>query len=558
MAGCAKQGYPPGGPVDRKGPDIVAVYPAPKSVNVPLSVKPSIKLNEWIQRNTVEKAIFISPEPEDGYHLKIGDKKVTVIFNSDLEENRTIVVTFGAGISDVNGNQMAESFVLAFATGDQMDSSRVAGYVRNMQSPSSTWIWAYPLNEFPDPDPRQDKAPFATQPDVDGSFQIGFLPRDYYRLFAVVESRQNRIWDVAREAIAFPPEDIQASSVAPPIISLWLGNVDLEPPALRGAEGVNSQAIRLSFTEPVRTDLLHVTGQDTLGGELSIVDVAWNQADSNAVLLTTGIQREGHQYHLLLNNVQDYAGNKVDSLEVDVQAAAYPDTIGPRVTWTQPAAGAEEISPDTTLRIGFSEPVTMTTLNDAIKVTEGDSIQVEGIWLSQETTIARFRPAETFKGNITYVVIVDNSLIKDIFNNPSPDSLQRFSFTTIDEEAVGSLSGKVNDPVDKLQVVANQLNEPYWTLQAPVREVNSFNFSRLLAGSYRLWLFQDSNEDGKLSAGSIDPFQFAEPFSVFLDSVRIRSRWETEDIELDWPVSPEWRRKVFEKVESVLQDSLRN
>ena len=40
-------------------------------------------------------------------------------------------------------------YVMAFATGDQMDSSRVAGYIRNMATPASTWIWAYPLSEFP-------------------------------------------------------------------------------------------------------------------------------------------------------------------------------------------------------------------------------------------------------------------------------------------------------------------------------------------------------------------------------------------------------------------------
>ncbi|MFH1734232.1 MAG: Ig-like domain-containing protein [bacterium] len=558
LASCAKQGYPPGGPVDRTGPVVLEVYPTPGSVNVPHNVKPSLKLSEWIQRNSVENSIFISPEPIDGYRVKVGDKKATIIFNSPLQENRTIVITFGAGISDVNGNQMPASFVLAFATGEQMDSSRVTGYIRNMDTPASTWIWAYPESEFTNPDPRIDRAPFATQPDVSGFFELGFLPRDNYRIFGVVEARRNRLWDVAREAIAFPPEDVQASAVAPPVVSLRMETVDLEPPELRGGEGLHRQGMRLSFTEPVRSDLMEISGQDSLGNRLSIIDITQNPADSNAILLTTGIQREGNVYQLQLNNVQDYAGNRVDSLTIEVTAIPVSDTLGPHLTWTHPAAGAVDVSPETMVKIGFSEPVTMTTLNEAIQVLEGDSIVADGIWLAAGSTIARFKSIESFKGNQTYILNINNALIKDIFGNPSPDSLQQISFSTFNADAAGSLSGQVVDPIPDLKIVAERMSAPAIVKEALVEPDGDYAFEQLLAGYYRLWLYQDSDSDGKLSTGGIDPLRFAESFSISLDSVRVRSRWETEDVQIYWPYPPDWERRVLQKSEGSPETLINN
>jgi len=326
LAGCAKQGYPPGGPEDVTGPTVIASYPKSEATQVANDVRPWIRLNEYPARRSVEDAIFVSPEPDEGFEIKIRGKRIQVRFKQELPENRTVVVTFGSGIRDLYGNQMAESFIMAFSTGDEIDKSGLSGYLKGMKNPASTWIWAYPLESAEEPDPREDKAPYATQPDPEGKFRLAFLPTAEYRIFAVEDSRKNRIWDSDKEAIAFPPWDVLSAEINAPEINLMMATYDPQPPNLRGAQARGAQAphrqaVRLSFDEPVKTTDLKIEATNQDGRPLDIVAAYQNLADSTTLLLTTAIQRAGDVYSIRLNGLSDYFGNRADSIIAEVEAS---------------------------------------------------------------------------------------------------------------------------------------------------------------------------------------------------------------------------------------------
>ena len=518
------------------GPQVVDFFPPAQSVAVAQDVHPWIRLNEYPQRASVEGAIFVSPEPEKGYQVKVKGKRIEIRFADPLPTERTVVVTFGAGIKDLYGNQMDESFVLAFSTGQEMDRASISGFVDGMQNAAAAWVWAYPLKEFPDPDPRQDKAPFAVQPQKDGRFLLSYLPEGSYRVFVVVDSRRDRLWESDQEAIALPASDVAAGEANVPMLNLKLGMCDLEPPKLLGAEAMHRQGIRLSFSEPVSINYARITAtkkSEIEGLKLPIIDIYQNPADSAAVLLTTAIQREGDTYSLAIGGIADRSGNVADSLAAEIQAVILPDSLGPRLSWSYPANGAADVDTQTAISLGLTEAITLTDLPRAVRLTDSSGTEVLGKWNYTYSALAFFQPA-ALQGGKSYSVIMLGDSLKDIFGNPSADSLVTIGFKTLDAEKTGSISGQVGNSVADLKVVLERLGKGGRSWQTAADGEGQFKLVQLPAGEYRLWLYQDKDRNERFSAGRFDPFTYSEPFMPGLDTVRVRARWETENVNLQF------------------------
>ena len=66
---------------------------------------------------------------------------------------------------------------------------------------------------------------------------------------------------------------------------------------------------------------------------------------------------------------------------------------------------------------------------------------------------------------------------------------------------------------------------------------STFRVTWLPEGKYILGGYVDLNQDQKYSPGHFYPFEFAEPYFIQPDTIRIRKRWEVSDFNsefLDW------------------------
>lgn len=539
LAGCAKQGYPPGGPLDTAGPQAVMLFPNVESVLAPRDLRPWIRLNEYPQRTSIENAIFISPQPEHGFQTLTRGKRIEVRFNDLLPENQTIVITFGTKITDLYGNPMPAPITLAFSTGDQIDRAAVTGQIVGMADPSATWIWAYPLSSPLDtsifyPDPRTNEAPYAAQPEINGHYRLSFLPAKRFRLFAIVDSRRNRLWDSDPEAIAFPTGDVLARVDTLPIVNFKLSTIDLRAPALKSAQTLHRQDLRLHFDEPVILANMRVTAQAQDGQILALINAYLNIEDSTTVIFTTAIQRPEDVYQIRADSVRDFAGNQRDSLVAEVTASTIVDTVGPQLVWHTPAEGDRNIDPRQPLQLGFSEAVIQTDLPRTVVLTDSADALVEGDWSFPSPALARFQPASDLTGGARYILQVGLDSLRDIFSNYSPDSALTIHFRTLDPQDFGSVSGRVLAPPTHLRVVIEPLGKPGPARETAVAQNGQWKAAELPTGLYHLWLYQDQDQNQRYSPGQLVPFTFAEPFVSFADTVRVRSRWDTENVELPW------------------------
>ena len=113
---CATQVRPTGGPTDKTPPKIIKVIPEKESVNVPLDQVIEIEFNESMNRKSLEKAVFITPNPSDRVKYKWKGRRLLIEFIDSLKAERTYVVTLGTDFKDQHGNALSQSFTLAFST----------------------------------------------------------------------------------------------------------------------------------------------------------------------------------------------------------------------------------------------------------------------------------------------------------------------------------------------------------------------------------------------------------------------------------------------------------
>ena len=131
LSACANMGQgPQGGPKDTIPPMVVKELPMNGSLNV-TSKKLEITFNEYIQLADIQNNVLISPPQQNAPEIKAVGKKLTVVFQEDLIDSTTYTIDFGAAICDYNEKVPLEGYVMAFSTGDQIDSLGISGRVYN-------------------------------------------------------------------------------------------------------------------------------------------------------------------------------------------------------------------------------------------------------------------------------------------------------------------------------------------------------------------------------------------------------------------------------------------
>ena len=72
-----------------------------------------------------------------------------------------------------------------------------------------------------------------------------------------------------------------------------------------------------------------------------------------------------------------------------------------------------------------------------------------------------------------------------------------------------------------------KVGKSYYTL---MRSDRTFKFEQVLPGNYLVWCFIDSDKNGKFNFGKVDPFNFAEKFFSYPDTLKLKARWPVGDV----------------------------
>jgi hypothetical protein len=189
VGACARQGAPPGGPVDRRPPVVVSTVPDTFAVDTtfrgPVRFKFDERISEQVTSGTLDGAVVVSPQTGD---VKVSHSRSGIEVKMDGGFKRGLVyrVTLLPVIRDLFNNRMYDPFELIFSTGAPFVNSAVAGMVWDR-------ITGQPMEDMEvTAVPRSDTAlTYVARSDSSGIYVFRYLPAGSYRLTAFDDRNRN-------------------------------------------------------------------------------------------------------------------------------------------------------------------------------------------------------------------------------------------------------------------------------------------------------------------------------------------------------------------------------
>lgn len=200
---CASIQQPMGGPKDSIPPKILKETPS----NLTRNFKEKeivIQFDEFIKLQNELKEISITPDMDKAPIYKVKKKNLVITLPDTLEEKTTYTINFGKAIGDFNEGNPLLNYSYVFATGNEIDSLNIAGKVINaltLEDEKETTVMLIPTRQ--DSIFGKKKANIFTLTDSSGNFKLKNLKEDTYRIYALKEKNNDRIFNSDEEEIGF-------------------------------------------------------------------------------------------------------------------------------------------------------------------------------------------------------------------------------------------------------------------------------------------------------------------------------------------------------------------
>lgn len=560
LGGCASQRPPSGGPPDTTPPQIVNVTPENNATLVPLNQTVEFEFSEGLDHKSLAKAIFITPDPgEGGVEYDWSGRKLRLKFADSLKTNRTYVITLGTDLKDSRGNAMKNSFTLAFSTGAEISSGKIAGQVFSKEKALGILIWAYIL-ENGDPDPRKRAGDYVTQTSADGKFELTNLSEGRYRVFAIKDNDNNRFFEPGLDASGVPTRDVALTreQLSFSGLNFRLALADTIGPALVSVSAQSRSQLLLRFdealqkagTEVASNFIIYPTksprlprrrggsASQTQAGDSAKVLLAYlNEPETTEAVVITAPLTPKIEYEIVVQNLTDLSGNPIDPAYNRAQfvGSALPDTIPPKIISTVPKDSARAVPLSAPFEIRFSNAMNQASVERHFQMRDSAGTAAGAFeWVTP--ALVKFKPIAHLQSRSEYFVSIQLDSVLDFHGNAVRDSLWRAMFTTLNADTLASISGTVRDEDSTaigaiyLKAISSEQEGPTYEIVLP--EPGPYTFSDILPGSYTLEAFRDRNQNGKYDFGRAAPFQPAERFVIHTEKIQVRSRWPNEGNDL--------------------------
>lgn len=503
-AGCAKQGYPSGGPKDTAAPAAIGTKPLNESRNFK-GKQFYIEFDEYVVLKNADQNVLISPPMAQKPLFSTRGKGVQVRLQDTLLPNTTYLFQFKEAIADYTEGNVLSSYEYVFATGDQMDTMMMAGHVHDARS-GKPWTEVLTVVAYREGDTLPS---LVTRSDKQGTFAFHYIPAGNYRIVALddknrdlrIDSTETVAWDTLRYQAA---DSIDSTHMA----CLRLSAPDRRKQRLLKAEFTARGRITVSTLLPMQ--------QPRIEGE----EVVWRLNDKRDTMNIWCLNEQCDSTVLLLTDE-----GLADTLRLRYRSLARRTRV--QNTAQEPlmkalCSGTAAYYDD--LRLAFTSPVH--ALADApsaeVMLLKDSSVSHCPIVLDSSGMQAQLQT--TLHSGEQYRIRLADSLFADLYGHPT-DSLV-FTLTPkdygiltlhIDNRSGHQLLIEVLDSRDT--VVQKQL----------LPGSGQLRFNHLPAAEYRLRAVVDSNADGQWTTG--DYFMRRQPEEILLydKTLLLREKWELEE-----------------------------
>ena len=537
---CAGQAPPSGGDVDRVPPEVIEIFPDEGTTNFNRDFI-EIKFSEYVDKRSVQDAVFISPAIEGEIEYDWSGKSVKLKFEEPLREDRTYSVTIGTDVKDLNnGNKMSQAYNFVFATGSQIDKLKIFGKVY-AKDYDGILIGAY-LEDGEEVDPAKEKPDYISQAGSDGNYRLLGLADGSYIVFAIGDKFRNLTYQKMEDEIGIPFAKIALNETDSVFYGLdfKLTREDTIAPAILSATMTDENHIQIEFNESV--DSSEISAQnfyiyDSTSNKKYDVDHFYKGKEGEKKFLLsfeeTGAEAED-QLFLIAENISDRTGNIQERNESSFIVSDKPDSTAPallRVNTNLSGNLADTDSPEFTFI--FDDGISTDSLDEAVAAFNSADEKLPVEINEIDGSSFRVKIDKKLSPNLDYRIELELNSLKDAAGNFT-DSVYVHRFKTITGLEFSGASGDVNLLTDEPVYVVLESVRADKNYKQLIDDNNEFEFTKIDPGEYRLWSFIDSDSSGNYSFGNAEPFELAERFEYYPDTLNLRARWPVGDVVLNY------------------------
>ncbi len=537
---CAHQQSPSGGKTDKTPPSIVSIYPSKEAVNVNTDSEISIKWSEWIDRRNFENMFFYSPLNLGKPHFKWRGAYCKISFDSSFQKNTTYFFSISSNTKDLHGVALKEPISWAFSTGEILSRGYINGKILNSNTRNLIAI-AYNIKSDSVLLPYINTPSYIVSADKNGLFRFKFMNKGKYRVFAFTDNNMDRKFQLGKEPIAIPYTDIYTTTDSlqkDNFLVLSQSNQDTMGVKLNSAELINYRTLKLTFSDDIlfqsakNTKLYKITiPDDSSNTKLTVSGVSMGD-NKREITLVTNYHKPSKTYKIDVSGLLDLHG---DFIKTGNDTANYycwvkRDTTTPKISSIKPSL-RNDIMPNDSIVIHFSEPINSYYLKKLLNLSDSAKNNIEIKYTEYDFMHVVIKPKTALQTGKTYKLSLYPGALTDMFRNRNRDTITYKIRVLKLDDITRTINGNIlsSDTCPTILVWKNLRTNRKFEFKI---KGSTYSMDGMPQGKYLLTGYKDKNNNGVYDSGTLLPFSFSEPISVYPDTLTFRGRWELNDINL--------------------------
>ncbi|MEQ9402303.1 MAG: Ig-like domain-containing domain [Cyclobacteriaceae bacterium] len=546
---CANPISPTGGPKDTIPPILLNSLPINGSLNFKETTI-HLEFSEYINADKLTQNLIITPQSDVRFKHVVKRNQLNIKFDQPFQDSTTYSLNFFDGITDITEKNPAVNLVLAFSTGNFIDTMSVSGRVLDLMTgkPSKEFlVGLYPSTDTLD-FLTQTPLYFTTTNDS-GMFNMSYIKAGIYKILSYKDENRNLLLDPETEDHGFISDKLNLQS---PVKDLSIRTLvqNVKPLQL-----INNRPIgpyhEIKFNKRVENYTINPDSLEHIitGEDKDIIRIynqgQFNYGDSTTIYLTANDS--------LSNTVNDTL--KIVFLE----SARKPGAFKASITYKEKSMVNNPL-----YTIYFNKPISNVDESKFIYMADSsfsfypDSLNLQ--WNQNKTTLElrTYLTKDSLYNNYQKVLLEDSireeAITKDTLtiNPKEPKKNSKSSRSQVQFfSQPGAFISIENDSSETMTIKHKEyFKQPFGTLKLKlVTELKSFTIQLLdargnvayshdtslapvfnvIPDTYSVRILIDDNDDGKWTFGNL--IQNIEPESVFLfsEKIPVRENWIVED-----------------------------
>lgn len=546
---CANPMTPTGGPKDTIPPTVLLISPVDQTLNFKGN-EVTLYFDEFINADKLKQNLIITPNAEIKYKHVIKKRDLILKFETPFEDSTTYTLNFFDGVTDITERNPVPNLILAFSTGDFIDSLVIEGSVTDLmtnKSVSKSTVGLYPITDSLDIFTR--KPYYFVTTDENGAFRIQNIKAGKYRIISFTDENKNLKLDEATEAYGFINDTLNVSAVKDSI-ELYQIKVDASPlkfisarPAGKYFEVRYNKPINRYTLNPIDTlskgiassltaekdairfykppnfstdqkfpyvitasDSLYNTTMDTV--EVTFTESARKLSEFKTSFLTnTQTIDTDYRYHVTFT--KPIIENRLDSIYYSIDSLITFRLPVEEVKWS-------EHKTDVSFTTPFISQNYQDSLQSLITANKPDSLETDSL------KAAKFQNYSRIDKNKVVFNIPKGAFISADFDTTS---ILTQSFKLLDTREKGTIKVMINTSKESYFV---QLMNSKSEVETQLYNCSQCNFIGVPPGEYYIRILIDANNNGKWDIGNIRKSEEPEPILYFPEKSSLRANWELE------------------------------